>query len=139
MLAAFPSNSTLMASPSFSENTFIVFIFWFLLPYSVSLRKDRASPRSVSLRLRGSRTRIEGIRKPLIRVSREAVEICLNRNTKRGKRCALSSAKCRLFETLYISRDDRFAALQIVYAAGRCPPMYRLVADCLSFHLQFTV
>ena len=35
--------------------------------------------------------------------------------------------------------NDRFAALQIVYATGRCPPMYRLVADCRSFHLQFTV
>ena len=41
-------------------------------------------------------------------------------------------------ETSYISFDDRFAA-QIVYATGRCPPMYRLVTDCRSFHLQFTV
>lgn len=36
------------------------------------------------------------------------------------------------------SHDDRFAA-QIVYATGRCPPMYRLVTDCRSFHLQFSV
>ena len=51
-------------------------------------------------------------------------------------------------ETSYISFDDRFAA-QIVYAAdpssvapqgeGGCPPMYRLVTDGRSFHLQFTV
>ena len=65
-------------------------------------------------------------------------------------------------ETSYISFDDRFAA-QIVYATGRNapapeasgrlsaqhelrssrkgprPPMYRLVTDCRSFHLQFTV
>ena len=39
-------------------------------------------------------------------------------------------------ETSYISLGDRFAA-QIVYATGRCPPMYRLVTDCRSFHLQF--
>ena len=34
-----------------------------------------------------------------------------------------------------IKRDG----LQIVYATGRCPPMCRLVTDCRSFHLQFTV
>ena len=49
-------------------------------------------------------------------------------------------------ETSYISFDDRFAA-QIVYAAdpssvapqgeGGCPPMYRLVTDCRSFHFRF--
>ena len=38
----------------------------------------------------------------------------------------------------HIPFDDRFAA-QIVYATGRCPPMYRLVTDCSSFHLQFSV
>ena len=37
-----------------------------------------------------------------------------------------------------LARRVRFAA-QIVYATGRCPPMYRLVTDCRSFHLQFTV
>ena len=41
-----------------------------------------------------------------------------------------------VLETSYISLDDCFAA-QIVYAAGRCPPMYRLVTDCFSFHFQF--
>ena len=41
-----------------------------------------------------------------------------------------------LLETSHISLDDRFAA-QIVYATGRCPPMYRLVTDCCSFHFQF--
>ena len=45
-----------------------------------------------------------------------------------------------------LARRVRFAA-QIVYAAdpssvapqgeGGCPPMYRLVTDCRSFHLQF--
>ena len=34
------------------------------------------------------------------------------------------------------SSGDRFAA-QIVYAAGRCPPIFRLATDCLSFHLLF--
>ena len=43
-----------------------------------------------------------------------------------------------LTETSHISLDDRFAA-QIVYTAGRCPPMYRLVTDCRSFHFSFTV
>ena len=38
-------------------------------------------------------------------------------------------------ETSYISTNDRFAA-QIVYATGRCPPMYRLVTDCRSFHFS---
>ena len=49
-------------------------------------------------------------------------------------------------ETSHIPSNDRFAA-QIVYAAdpssvapqgeGGCPPMYRLVTDCRSFHFQF--
>ena len=38
-------------------------------------------------------------------------------------------------ETSYISTNDRFAA-QIVYAAGRYPPLYRLVTDCRSFHFS---
>ncbi len=42
------------------------------------------------------------------------------------------------YENSRVSTGDRFAA-QIVYATGRCPPMYRLVTDCRSFHLQFTV
>ena len=47
-----------------------------------------------------------------------------------------------------LTRRVRFAA-QIVYAAdpssvapqseGGCPPMYRLVTDCRSFHFQFMV
>ena len=37
-------------------------------------------------------------------------------------------------ETSYISTNDRFAA-QIVYAAGRCPPICRLVFWYTSFHI----
>ena len=44
--------------------------------------------------------------------------------------------KNRGVEISQVSLDDRFAA-QIVYATGRCPPMYRLVTDCRSFHCQF--
>ena len=41
------------------------------------------------------------------------------------------------FETSYISRDDCFAA-QIVYATGRCPPIYRLPAtDSFLSFLRF--
>ena len=36
----------------------------------------------------------------------------------------------------HIPFDDRFAA-QIVYAAGRCPPIYRLMTCSRSFHSQF--
>ena len=45
-------------------------------------------------------------KKTSLRVLREAVEICLNRNTKRGKCSCTFLCMCRLFETLYISRND---------------------------------
>ena len=60
-------------------------------------------------------------------------------NTKRGERMMRFPLQgVALTETSHISLDDRFAA-QIVYTAGRCPPMYRLVTDCRSFHFSFTV
>ena len=39
-------------------------------------------------------------------------------------------------ETSYISTNDRFAA-QIVYAAGRCPPIFRLPSTDLFLSFQF--
>jgi hypothetical protein len=39
-------------------------------------------------------------------------------------------------ETSYISTNDRFAA-QIVYATGRCPPMYRLLSTDFVLSFQF--
>ena len=39
-------------------------------------------------------------------------------------------------ETSYIPLGDRFAA-QIVYATGRCPPMYRLPSTDLFLSFQF--
>ena len=72
------------------------------------------------------------------------------------RRCAFL-CKCRPFETSYISRGDRFAA-QIdfvtslcfttarrrryalrVTAAGRCPPIYRLLFRLASFHFSLRI
>ena len=39
-------------------------------------------------------------------------------------------------ETSYISTNDRFAA-QIVYAAGRCPPIFRLPPTDSFLSFQF--
>jgi len=41
-----------------------------------------------------------------------------------------------LLETSHISLDDRFAA-QIVYATGRCPPIFRLPSTDSFLSFQF--
>ena len=53
----------------------------------------------------------------------------------------MSRSKCHSFYPCRRSAIERkIKPLPvIVYATGRCPPMYRLVTDCRSFHLQFTV
>ena len=86
--------------------------FCFLLnPRFVSLREDRACPRSMSLL--DNRNEKENLSSHLQR----GPDNYLERNTKRGKRFRVSSAKCRLSSTYQVSLDDCFAALQIA-----CPP-----------------
>ena len=118
-----------------------------LRPRFVSLRKDRACPRSVSAarwghralpfcRLTGDTNR--GQEKASLRVPVEALRNRLVGNTKRGKRIMRFPLQVSSYEISQVSTGDRFAA-QIVYTASRCPPIYRLVTDCRSFHFSFTI
>ena len=75
-------------------------------------------------------------KKASLRVPREAVGIALYETQREASALRFPLQGAVVLETSYISLDDRFAA-QIVYATGRCPPMYRLVTDCRSFHCQF--
>ena len=67
-----------------------------------------------------------GYKKTSHRVSMEAVRNALLETRREASAVALPLPSAVQLETSHISIDDRFAA-QIVYAAGRCPPIYRLV------------
>ena len=71
-----------------------------------------------------------------LHASREAVRIALIETQREASAVALPLPSAVQLETSHISIDDRFAA-QIVYAAGRCPPIIRLLRYYISFHFQF--
>lgn len=80
-----------------------------------SLRKDRACPRyRVAPLARQSLTRFENI-KSLSSCFKRGRRIARIGTQREANALCVSSAKCRLFEISYVSLDDCFAALQIVY------------------------
>ena len=80
-----------------------------------SLRKDRACPRyRVAPLARQSLTRFENI-KSLSSCFKRGRRIARIGTQREANVLCVSSAKCRLFEISYVSLDDCFAALQIVY------------------------
>ena len=86
--------------------------FWLTQP---SLRKDRACPRyRVAPLARQSLTRFENI-KSLSSCFKRGRRIARIGTQREANALCVSSAKCRLFEISYVSLDDCFAALQIVY------------------------
>ena len=88
----------------------LLFIFNSLCPVGVSLRKDRACPRSVSPRR--NQTRFEETKKKLSSRSAEAVGIALN-ETRREETRMRSPARCRHSRNFLHFSGDCFAALQI--------------------------
>ena len=60
----------------------------------------------------------------------EAVRNALLETRREASAVALPLPSAVQLETSHISIDDRFAA-QIVYATGRCPPIFRLTVYCL--------
>ena len=79
-----------------------------------------------------------GYKKTSHRVSMEAVRNALLETRREANAVALPLPSAVQLETSHISIDDRFAA-QIVYAAGRCPPMVRLLSCLGSFHFSFRI
>ena len=63
-------------------------------------------------RLHNSRKQKE----PSLRISREAMRIALEEIRREGKRIAFPLQRFVFYETSHISRDDRFAALQIDFS-----------------------
>ena len=108
-----------------------------------SLRKDRACPRyRVAPLARQSLTRFENI-KSLSSCFKRGRRIARIGTQREANALCVSSAKCRLFEISYVSLDDCFAALQIVYplcGGRRISPrlivltVYGLVPFIVSFH-----
>ena len=77
-------------------------------------------------------------KKASLRVPNEVVVITLTETQREASAGALPLQGVVCCEVHYVSFGDRFAA-QIVLAAGRCPPIFRLVTDCLSFHFSSSV
>ena len=89
--------------------------FLSLCPCLVSLRKNWACPRyRVAPLARQSLTRFENI-KSLSSCFKRGRRIARIGTQREANALCVSSAKCRLFEISYVSLDDCFAALQIVY------------------------
>ena len=81
----------------------------------------------------GNRTK----KKTSLRVSSEAVRIALMGTRREAN--ALCVFLCKVSSILKLLTFHLTIALQrkIVYAAGRCPPIFRLLWCCHSFHFQF--
>ena len=86
-------------------------------------------------RLTGDTNR--GHKKASLRVPNEVVVITLTETQREASAGALPPQGVVCCEVHYVSFGDRFAALQIVYAAGRCPPIFRLPSTDSFLSFQF--
>lgn len=98
------------------------------MPVLISLRKDRACPRSVSPL--HNQTRIRGKIKASLRVPREAVGLPYRKHKERRNAVAFSSARYRPVEISYVSLGDRFAAMQIVMVTKRLLRYLSVLLSC---------